>query len=418
MRFGPLVFPVIALALAGLWIANQHRSISTLEEANAALQRHLVVARSSSPATGPKPGAATQATKTKVPLEWEKIAAQLLESDRSGLIGDLRTMTQFQQRLQTMSKEELCAALDEIAALDLPAKSRATLGLMFLEPLAAKDPELALTRFVGGVQDDSIELSWQLSNILKPWATKDPAKASAWLDQEIATGKFDSKSLDGHSISRNFFEASLIDTLLGTAPDEASRRLGAISPELRVIVLSQHPFEQLKEENQLAFGRLVREQVPENQQMELISRQASNVGFREGFAGVTRFMDRIAATPAERVAWVEQSAGSLFQSTIQEKKVTREDLDTLREWTTRQAPASTDRITGNAIANAMRNGRKLDYAAASELALHYHQASGNDDVLISFLDGLSGGENTEQARALAAKITDTNRRQEILKKLQ
>jgi hypothetical protein len=399
MRFGPLVFPVIALALAGLWIANQRRSISTLEEANAALQWHLIVARSSSPAKGPKPGAATQATKTKVPLEWEKIAAQLLESDRSGLIGDLRTMTQFQQRLQTMSKEELC-------------------GLMFLEPLAAKDPELALTRFVGGVQDDSIELSWQLSNILKPWATKDPAKASAWLDQQLATGKFDSKSLNDHSFSRNMFEASLINVLLGTAPDEASRRLGAISPELRVIVLSQHPFEQLKEENQLAFGRLVREQVPENQQMELISRQASNVGFREGFAGVTRFMDRIAATPAERVAWVEQSAGSLFQSTIQEKKATREDLDTLREWTTRQAPASTDRITGNAIANAMRNGRKLDYAAASELALHYHQASGNDDVLISFLDGLSGGENTEQARALAAKITDTNRRQEILKKLQ
>ncbi len=66
----------------------------------------------------------------------------------------------------------------------------------------------------------------------------------------------------------------------------------------------------------------------------------------------------------------------------------------------------------------MQNGRKLDYAAASELALHYHQTSGNDDVLIAFLDKVSGSEKTDQARALAAKITDAKRREEILKKLQ
>lgn len=413
--------PVLALALAGIWIANQHQSISALEDASAALQKHLAAARSSSPDTDPasaKSTAATQATKTKVSLDWEKIAAQLLESDQSGLIGDLRTKTQLQQRLQAMSKEEICAALDEIAALDLPAKSRATLGLMFMEPLAAKDPELALTRFIGGVQDDSVELSWQLSNILKPWAMKDPAKASAWLDQQIATGKFDSKSLNGHSFSRNTFEATLINVLLGTAPDEASRRLGAITPDQRASVLSQNPFEQLKEEDQLAFVTLVRGQVPEKEQAQLIAEQAYALRRQEGYAGITRFMDRIAATPAERVACVERAAESVTQSVIHERKITREDLDALREWTTRQAPASSDRITGNAIASAMRYGAKLDYAAASELALYYHQASGHDDVLISFLNGSSGGENTEQARALAAKITDAKRREEILKKLQ
>ena len=186
----------------------------------------------------------------------------------------------------------------------------------------------------------------------------------------------------------------------------------------RVKVLSQHPFEWLKEENYLAFATLVREQVPENERMPLIAGQATFLRSRGGYAEVTRYMDRIAATPAERVACVEQMARSVTQAIIHEKPMTREDLETLREWTTRQAPDSTGRITGKALADAMRYGRKLDFATASELALHYHQASGNDDVLISFLDDSSGSENTEQARALAAKITDAKRREEILKKLQ
>ena len=74
--------PVLALALAGIWIANQHQSISALEDASAALQKHLAAARSSSPDTdsaSAKSTAATQATKTKVSLDWEKIAAHSLQ---------------------------------------------------------------------------------------------------------------------------------------------------------------------------------------------------------------------------------------------------------------------------------------------------------------------------------------------------
>ena len=66
----------------------------------------------------------------------------------------------------------------------------------------------------------------------------------------------------------------------------------------------------------------------------------------------------------------------------------------------------------------MRYGGKLDYAVASEPVLHYNHAIGNDDVLISVLNVSSGRENTDQARALAEKITDAKRREEIFKKLQ
>ena len=57
----------------------------------------------------------------------------------------------------------------------------------------------------------------------------------------------------------------------------------------------------------------------------------------------------------------------------------------------------------------------MDFGEASELALHYQAASGNDDVLTSFLDGWPARQNKDQARVLAGKITDEKRREEILK---
>ena len=38
--------------------------------------------------------------------------------------------------------------------------------------------------------------------------------------------------------------------------------------------------------------------------------------------------------------------------------------------------------------------------------LHYHEASGNDDVLVSFLEGWHARRNKDQARVLAEKISD------------
>ena len=408
--------PVIALALAGILITSQHQSISSLEDASAALQKHLAAARSSIPGTDPSHAKATaviQAAKNKEPLDWKKFAAQLVDFGRDPFGGNLQIMNDFQQRLQSMSKEELCAALDEIAALDLPAESRARLGFLLIKPLAAKDLQLALGQFIDGIKEDSGGLSRRLTDVFKAWATKDPAKAIAWFDQQIANGQFDTKEVNGRCIGRNMFEADLINLLLSSAPADASRRLAAIPAELRAGVLMQHPLQLLEEGKQLAFATLVRELVPGNEQIKLITDEARGLGYGD----VTRFMDRIAATPAERLACVEKVAEAQIRSIAGGRKITREDLDTLRDWTTRQAPATTGRITGKALADALRNGGKLDFAAASELALHYHQASGNDDVLISFLNDSSGHENADQARALAAKITDAKRREEILKKL-
>lgn len=426
MKFGALIPPVIALALAGIWIARQHQSISALEDATAALQKHITAARSSGLDNDPsnsKSTAATQVTKNKKPIKWKKIGAQLAEMDRSDGKGDLRAVILFKQRLQVMSEAELIAALDEVATLDLPADALASLEQTLFEALMVKDPECALTRFIdrthhisGGIPLALAKI--QFTHTFKDWVTKDPAKAAAWFDQKIAAGKFDGTSLDGESQLRDKFEATLFGALLGTAPDGASQRLGGIPADQRAQFLRRNSDWKLNEQTFQAFATLIRKQVPEKQQLGLFMQQASLMGRRESYAEVTAFMDGIAATPAERVACVEIATKSKIRSIANGRKITRDDLDTLREWTTRQAPDTTGPITGQVLAHAMQEGHKLNYAAASELALHYHQASGSDDVLVAFLEGVSSLEKTEQARALAVRITDAKRREEILKKLQ
>jgi hypothetical protein len=410
--------PVVALVIAGGWIGSQRQSITTLEKEIEVLRKHIAARASGAGENSQhaKPTSPGKSAKDKQPLDWKKIASQFAETQRSGGIGDMRTMMRFQQRLQAMTQEELVAALDEIAALDLPAESRAMLEQMLIGPLVQKDPELALTRFIDRIQDQQSGVAWQLSSALQEWAKKDPAKASAWFDRQIAAGKFDSKSLDGKSRLREQFEGGLINVLLASDLNAADRRLGAIPEDQRSEVMSQFQFQQLKDEDQLAFAKLIRGQVPENQQADTLAQQASRMVSSGGYSKVTEYLDRIEATPTERAACAEEVAESKLRN-YDSKKITREDLDSMREWVGGQAPESLGRITGKVLGNALQGRNKMEFSEAADLAVQYNQTSGNDEVLASFLESWPARENKEQARGLADKIADEKRREQILKRL-
>ena len=128
--------PGVALIIAGGWIGSQRQSIATLEQESELLRKHIADRSSGGDGDSPHPKNAPSGkpAKDKEPLDWKKIAAQFAEMQQSGGMGDMRTMMRFQQRLQAMSKEELVAALDEIAALDLPAESRVMLEQMLIRP--------------------------------------------------------------------------------------------------------------------------------------------------------------------------------------------------------------------------------------------------------------------------------------------
>ncbi len=390
-----------------------------MEQEIAILQKAIAVRAEAErgDSSGAMASASSQDAKDKQLLDWKKIADQLAETQKTG--GDnLRIAIRLQQRLQTMTQQELVAALDEIAALDVPKESRELLEQMLIAPLSGRDPELVLTKFIDRLQDSNGMIIRQLFNALQELAKKDPAKATTWLDQQIVAGKLDSKSLDGKSQTRIQFEGSLVSVLMVSDPDAASLRLGGMQGDQRREILSRFQLYQLKDEDQPAFAKLVRDQLPEEDQGSALGRVASQVASRDGYSKVTEFLERIQATPAERTACVELAAESKIQSISFQKKVTREDFDAMREWVTTQSPGSTASVTGKALGDAVDSNRKMNFAEASALAVDYNKAAGNDGLLTRFLESFAALQNKEQARVLAESISDEKRRAEILKRLE
>ncbi|MEO7098418.1 MAG: hypothetical protein ABI162_03585 [Luteolibacter sp.] len=415
-----LIPPVVALALVGGWIGTQRQSIFTLEKESELLRNHIATARAAAASEASQHEAETpngKPAKEKEAMDWKKIAAQMLEMRNGEGMGDMRSLIRLQQRMQALTKEELVSALNEIATLDLTAESRQMLEQMLIGPLIEKDPQLALARFSDRLQEQNGAIGWQLSRALSKWAEKDPAKATAWFDEQIEAGKFDSKSLDGKSQSRLQFESALIRTLLSTDAEGAARRLGGIPEEQRADALRQYSVNQIKEEDQKAFAKLVRDQVPEKDRSGVIAQAASSL-VSKGYPEVTAYLDHIEATPAERTATVEQAASSKIQQLAYQKHVAREDFDTMREWVNAQSPGTADATTGKVLASALGMGgdSRFKFEDAAALAVQYQEASGNDDVMVNFLDGWRT-EDKEESIKLAAKIADPTRREQVLKNL-
>lgn len=415
-----LLPPAIALVGAATWLVSQHRAISSLELESAILRKTIASqsSGSSTDSSSRETKPAIKTAKAEEPLDWKKIAIQLAESKQHGGMGDLRGMIKLQQRLMAMSQEEMIVALDEIATLDLPRESLNQLEEIFIGPLSLKDPEFVLTRFIDRIHDDAGTIQWQLANTIQEWAKKDPASAVSWFDRQIAAGKFDSKSLDGESETRLQFERSIISVLIASDPDAAGRRIAALPADQRDDALTGLFSHLLKDEEQLAFAKIVREQVPEDDKERTLGQQASAfIALSDGYTKVGEFMDRIQATPAERTVCVEQAASSRIDYLSAQKKITREDIDTMRAWVTLHEPESTGTVTGKALSRVTQIGGKFQFSEAAELALEYHAAAGNDDLLFSFLDSWPARQNIEQARVLAEKLSDPKRREEILKSL-
>ncbi|MES2660173.1 MAG: hypothetical protein V4689_16235 [Verrucomicrobiota bacterium] len=415
-----LILPVIALLMVGGWFAAQRRSIARLDKESALLRTLIANARASSATEAASHAAKSpngKPSKAREPIDWKSVAARMEEMKSNEEMGDIRTVIQLQQRVQSMTKEELVAALDEIAKLDLTEELRLMLEQMLLEPLLEKDPELALHHFADRLQDLSGEMSWQLANALGKWAEKDPGKATVWFDEQIAAGKFDSKTLDGKNQTRILFEGEMIRLLVGSDRAAAEARLAKLPEDQWKEIFQGSSASKVKEHDQKAFADLVRGRLPEKETNRSIALVASNLTLK-GYPEVGAYLDRIAATPGERAMSVETAAKMRMMQDAHQGVISREEIDRLREWVTAESPGTTDSTTGKALAGAsgVFNG-KFKFADAAALALHYQESSGNDDVLVSFLGDGQALQNKEEAIKLAEKISDPARRAEVLKKL-
>ena len=418
MKPTTVIPPAVALILVGTWVVPQRRSMAVVETECARLRNSIAVGKSQSSETSNLHDPLE--TRRKI-IEWTKLATyfpsnpMLSSGSFSGTQPDPRVAMRFRQRMEAMSADEIIATLDEIAALDLPPDAHENLEWTLLDALVRKDPELALNRFVDRVGREPFLFNHLLSGALQAWAKMDVDAAVDWFDQQLAAGKLKSIQLDGVNYSRLSAESELINRLLTSSPEAAARRLTALPEDQRRSVLQMYPLHVIpRQEDLAALAKLIRAHVPKEEQAEMIGSQASHFFNPGGYPAVTAYLDRIDATPDERAAFALKAVDMMYPGPGS-NDLSREPIDRLREWVHSQAPDATDNVMGKVLGQAAWGNRKLKFAAAAELAVEYNAASGNDEVLATFLASYAARENKAAARDLAGIISDETRRAHILK---
>ncbi len=412
------LLPLAALMVSAVVLGLQERGIFKLE-AEAVLLEQATAKQTQSIAEASAlelEKKSKEAAKNTGPLDWRKIAEQILgwrKGDR-----DMKAMMSFRERLQAMTRDELIVALDEIAALGLPEETRDMLELEIAAHLGGKDPEYVLMRFADRIQEGNDSFGYWLGRFFGDWAAKDPSKAVAWFDAQIAAGKFASKTLDGESRNKSRFEAALLKKLLGADFETISARFATMTKRERESVFSYAVLSELDAAGQVNLAKLIRTQIPEADRNEILGSRASDFfSSEEGYTKITEFLDRIQATADERTAAAESAASRQLSNIRYARKATREDLDSMRAWVSAQSPQSVNKTTGEALNEILDGDFAWSFTDAAKLAVEYNQASESDEVLKTFLGGYYARKHKEEARALAEKIKDVNVRNSILENL-
>ncbi len=229
----------------------------------------------------------------------------------------------------------------------------------------------------------------------------------------------------GKSPARILFEGEMLRLLIGSDKVAAQARLAKLPEDQVAQVLRGPSSNNVNEKDQKAYADLMRGQLSEKKKNTAIAMIASNLA-PKGYPEVSAYLDRIAATPQERATSAATAARSQMIQVANKGIITREDIDKMREWVTAQSPGTVDATTGKALAGAASTPNpNFKFAEAAALALQYQASSGNDDVLIGFLDiwgstsrmdGTPVAQNKEESIKLAEKISDPARREEVLKK--
>lgn len=411
MKANPWLLPAAALLVAGGWIAYGKQSAATLEREIDVLTERIRQVRAAGGDEAKARETADGSRKEKDDqIDWKKIAGKMAEM-RGGGMSDMRTFIRLQRMLLEMSPEDLCAHLDEIAALDLDDMARNQLEGIIMGILADKDPKMAIERFGAHAFDEDSGGRWSVQNALGKWAEKEPAAAAAWLDKAIADGKFDSKSLNGKNPELLRFEGSLVNALLKTDPAAASARVAALPENQREDFFQQGFFQQMSAGTESAYAKLVRENLPAGKVGGVLANTAGNLAMHGGYERVDGFIAGANASDEEKNAIV----GEVIQNKVNRNgggEINVEELEKARAWGATQSPGAVDKATGEALADTLWRGG--EFKAASEVVLQYNANSGNDEVLAAFLKSSQLRKRAaEEAKPLIDQIKDPALREEI-----
>ena len=407
-----LALPVIALAVAGILLGMQRKSVSGLRDGNGQLCERIAEARAAE--ASPDPHRPDRPDPRDEPIDWDKLAVLLREHPD----GADSEMLSIHRRLLAMDSAELLASLDRIDAMEPDDETRDELEILILDPLCKKYPEAALERFKGRLGEQSGKGSYFLSSALKDRAKQDLVAATAWLDREIAAGSLDPISLDGKSPMRTRLESAVVFGMFAVDPAKAEARLSSLPVAMRAEILGQADnFHKMGKEDEIAFAEIVRRQLDANGRVWAISERAKKViGREQDFAAVDEYLDSVYAAPDEREQSARSVASQYSASLASQGKLSAARIDAMRAWAARDAPESVDQLTASALLSAVNAGGSMDISEGLELAERYHETAGSDVVISHFLNNIDPKENKAGARKLAEKISDPEERGRILER--
>jgi len=402
--------PVVALAVVGTGIGMQRREMAELERGNEVLRR---VEKAERPAVPEKVSNTSVITGRRI--DWRQLVA--MPGWRQSM-----AITQVRRLLYELSSEELLANLDQLAAVEVSEEMQQELESLLLYMLGRRDPRILFDRFSDELRNERLPLrqSIALGATFRRWVERDCRAAAAWMDEQVAAGAFESKSLNGLHAHRLTFESDLIRLMAAANPASASARVTAMSEPLRSAVLKNDLLLNYRRaEEAKGTANLIREIAGEAQAPQVLAESSRMValgasGDREAYESLGRLFKDIEATPEERDAVALSSLSCRMQS--QSKWVERDDaasyVDAMRTWSLNEAPGVAGSITGNALGQL--GMKRFDEAA--KLAIQYQEAGGDDSVVVAFLSskGLAHSHPAE-ALPLLERISDPEKREAIRK---
>lgn len=324
-----------------------------------------------------------------------------------------------------MSGDELTKAYQEMATLPIHAPFRNYLEWVMLEELEKKNPEFAFSQYIERNKDGGVVLGGYGN--FDQWLDRDPEAAARWYENQLAAGTFD-KTLDGNSPARVPFESAYIMALVDSDPASAEQIMKNFPPELRgrfgdyVDVV---PMEKRK-----SLVDLLRKTMVTEDYMALL-RQTSvfEYNFRSEYdsdpENAKKSLDRYAVTPEERTALLADQFSDFAAYRAMRASdggdPRRNEFDANRKWVQAVDPSSADRATGAALQTYLKRVNNHEsYDFVEKAALDYVNSGAGDQLLLPIIEGSANGSNTfpkDRARGLAAKITNSSLRNELLQKL-
>ncbi len=407
---------LLLLAAAGglaFFFAGQ-RGAGQLEAENARLGQRIAAWENRGAATVADGGPAGRGLKGFAiagPSGMAKLAA-ILRGAELGNLAAAREALVLDSQWRTLDPATLERMIADARAADLSEQDRERLIGKLLEALADRDPARAFAVIGEGFAGKtSREIQGELAKhggLFEKWIKRDGLQALAWLDQQIAAGNFDSRSLAGTSTLRQDYE-SRIFALTGDGS-----RITALDPADRLPALQSWRFGDLPPERQAAFAEVARSSglTPAEvaQALNPLLKRQMQAG---DLADADAFFDRVGVTPEELPRLSEDAAGqALFALGKKADELTGEEVPAIRTWLGEKS-AEGDSYIGSMIGRGFANGWDAGQIFSTLNQLQEEQPS--DDLVSTFLIAASqqgGKQKLDHAAAveLANRIADPGKR--------